>query len=339
MSATIKDVAKRAEVSIATVSLVMSRNERISRETVLKVNRAIEDLNYHPSRSARGLVSRKTGNIGFILTEDHFLRSEPFYTRIFLGAEFEARQNEYYILLTTVASDFRKGQRLPRFVLEKNVDGIIVAGKVSDDLLQCLEKYKIPIGFVDYYPDGERFPAVLIDNLDGGMQAADHLISLGHRKIAFVGADIAHPSISDRFQGYKIAMERAGLKYGPENYVVDENYPARENGYRAAQKLFAKSKGITAVFCCNDAMAIGVLQYLKDKNIAVPGDISLIGFDDVEADQTLDPPLSTISVPKLELGVEVMRLMYDILNKKNRTSKKILVPVELIIRKSTAEKS
>lgn len=336
MKPTIKDVGKKAGVSIATVSLVIHNHKRISKLTRLKVKKAIESLNYHPSHSARGLVSKKTGNIGFILTEDHFLRSEPFYTEIFLGAEFEARQYEYYILLTTIPSDFQIGDKLPRYVLESNVDGIIIAGKVPQSIIACLEKHNLPLAFVDYYPPSEKYPVVMIDNVSGGMQAAQHLIDLGHTNIGFIGGDYHHPSIRDRFQGYKIAMERKGIKINPSMYIIDEHYPARENGYKAAKKLLKKNKKITAIFAANDAMAIGVNQYLKEKGYKIPNDISLIGFDDVEADLSLDPPLSTIRVPKLEMGVEVLRLISDILKNKVKSPKKVLVPTELIIRKSTA---
>ncbi len=124
MSPTIKDVAKAANVSISAVSLVLHNNERISSETKRRVLKSIKQLNYHPSRSARGLVSRKTGNIGFILTEEHFLRTEPFYTKIFLGTEFEARTKDYYVLLATVNSSFSNVDTLPRFILERNFNGI-----------------------------------------------------------------------------------------------------------------------------------------------------------------------------------------------------------------------
>jgi len=335
MPPTIKDVARKANVSIATVSLVIHNHKRISPETKLKVSKAIEELNYHPSRSARGLVSKKTGNIAFILTDDHFLRSEPFYTRIFLGTEFDARDNEYYILLTTVNSDFKLGDTLPRCILERNVDGIIIAGKVPDTIIASLEKFNLPIAFVDYYPPSENFPVIMIDNVSGGIMATQHLIDLGHKNIAFIGGDIRHPSIRDRFHGFKIALDRNNIEHKQSLSITDEDYPARENGFNAARKLLETNKDITAIFACNDAMAIGVMQYLKEVNLSIPGDISLIGFDDVEADQTLDPPLSTISVPKIEMGVEAMRLMQDILNERVKSPKKILIPVELVVRKST----
>lgn len=335
MAPTIKDIAKKASVSIATVSLVINNNARISDETKKKVNKAIKELNYHPSGSARGLVSGKTGNIGFILTNDHFLRSEPFYTRIFLGAEFEAREKQLYILLTTIPSDFQKGNKLPRFVLERNVDGIILVGKVPNTVVAALKKYDLPLVFIDYQIPSEDYSAVLIDNLQGGMSATQHLIDIGKKKIAFIGGDIEHPSINDRYEGYKKAFENNGFKIETGLCSIDNIYPDRENGYKAAKKLLKKHKEIDGIFTCNDAMAIGVMQYLKEKSIRIPEDMALIGFDDVEADIFLDPPLSTMSVPKIEMGGEAVKLMEQILSKKVGSNKKILVPVELIKRNST----
>ena len=334
---TIKDVAKEANVSIATVSLVVHKHQRISAETSKRVNKAIKKLNYHPSRSGRRLVSQKTGNIGFILTEDHFLRSEPFYTRIFLGTEFEARNYEYYILLTAIPSDYKVKDHIPRFLLEKNVDGIIFAGKVPASIINQVERYNLPIAFVDYYPSSNDYPVVLIDNISGGMAATQFLIKKNHKNIGFIAGDILHPSINDRFRGYKMAMENADLQFSELHYIIDEKYTARENGYNAVKKLLEINNQITAIFACNDAMAIGVVQFLKEKGISIPNDISVIGFDDVEADLSLDPPLSTVSVPKYEMGIEVMKLMADLLKNKEATKKKILVPVELIDRGSVSK--
>ena len=332
---TIKDVAKLAGVSIATVSLVIHNHKRIPQETKDKVMAAIKELNYHPSHSARGLVSRKTGNIGFVLTDDHFLRTEPFYTRIFLGSEFEARENEYYLLLTTVDSKPNKSKPLPRFILERNVDGVIVAGKVPDTFIEKLDTVDVPILFVDYLPKRKSYPSVLIDNFNGGVMATNHLIEFGHKRIAFIGGDINHPSINDRLKGYKKALKKAGLAVDDKIIIDDEDYPARENGYNAAEKLFKQNKNITAIFACNDAMAIGVMQYLRKQHIRIPEDISIIGFDDVEADVSITPPLSTIKVLKTEMGAEAMKLMAKILKENKTPTDEKLVPVELVIRKST----
>ena len=335
MTSTIKDVAKKANVSIATVSLVIHNHDRISSETRKKVQRVIKELDYHPTRSAMGLVSRTSGNIGFILTDDHFSRSEPFYTRIFLGTEFQARENEYYVLLTTIPSDSCPDGKIPRFLLEKNVDGIILAGKVPQNFVEKIKKFKIPTVFVDYFPNQGNYHTVMIDNIDGGFQSTNHLIACNHTKIAFIAGDIGHPSISGRFQGYKMALEKAMIPYQSELVVVDEPYPSRSCGYNAMKKLLSKSNFPTAIFTCNDAMAIGVLQYLKEQNIKVPEAMSLIGFDDVESDLSLDPPLTTMRVPKVEMGIEATKLMLEILRQKSSGPRKVLIPAELVVRKST----
>ena len=332
---TIKDVARDADVSIATVSLVINNHDRISQATRKKVLKTIKKLNYYPSRSARGLVSRQTGNIGFILTEEHFLRTEPFYTKIFLGTEFEARVKDYYILLATVSSSFSKGDLLPRFIVEKNFDGIVIAGKVPDALIESILGYKKPTVYVDFSPNNGDHPNVLADNLRGGQLATEHLIEYGHKNIAFIGGEISHPSISDRLQGYKLALKKAKLDIDESLIITNDDYLSRQNGCTSAELLIDRRKDITAIFAANDAVAIGVMQCLKNKGIEIPDRISVIGFDDVEADLFIDPPLTTLRVPKLDMGAEAIQLILEIIKNKNVIAKKILVPVELIIRGST----
>jgi LacI family transcriptional regulator len=335
MPITIKDVAKKANVSIATVSLVLHNSGRISNATRKKVQKAIKYLNYHPLRSARGLASRKTGNIGFILTEDHFLKTESFYTRVFLGAEFEARMNDLYVLLATVNSKFKENDPLPRFVLERSTDGIIIAGKVPASLLKELDAFNLPLVFVDYTPPLGDYPNVLSDNIRCGSIATQHLIDLGHRKISFIGGEIFHPSIAERLQGYKMAMERANLNIDNSLIVTNDEYLSRQNGYQCAKKIFNGEARATSVFACNDSTAIGVIQYLKDKKYKIPENVSIVGCDDVEADLLLDPPLTTIKIPKIDMGVEAVQLILSLMGDKKKSAKKIIVPVELVVRKST----
>jgi len=336
MRPTIKDVAKMADVSIATVSLVLNNNQRISKETRKKVNKVIETLNYHPSRSARGLASRKTGNLGFILTDNHFLRTEPFYTRVFLGTEFEAREKNYYVLLSTINTNFRKSDPLPRFILERNFDGIIVAGRVPDAFIKVLSNYNVPVVFVDYNTSFDEHANVLTDNVRGGILATEHLISRGHKNIAFIGGESSHPSIIERLQGYKTAIQKAKININDELIIINDEFLSRQNGLKCTEILFNKQKNVTAIFAANDAAAIGSLQYLKDKGYRVPQDISLIGFDDVEADLLIDPPLSTVRVPKIEMGTEAAQLLINIINKKSIAAKKVIIPVKLIVRQSTS---
>jgi len=154
--------------------------------------------------------------------------------------------------------------------------------------------------------------------------ATNHLISLGHKNIAFIGGDIEHPSLSDRLNGYKQALENANIPVKNNLIIVDAKYPDRQNGFNSAKKLFSKNKDVTAVFAGNDAMAIGVLNYLKENGYNVPQDVSIVGFDDVEVDLMLNPPLTTIRVPKIELGAEALRLMVNTLKNKKSLLKKYL---------------
>jgi LacI family transcriptional regulator len=335
MRPTIKDVAKRANVSTATVSLVLHNHQRISNLTKKKVRKAIKELNYHPSHPARRLVGQSTGNIAFLLTDDHFLRTEPFYTGIFLGTEFEARQSNYYILLTTIPTQFGRDDALPRCIREMNVDGLIVAGKVPDILIERVQNLKLPTVFIDFFPKKGSYSAVLIDNLNGGLQATEHLIKCGHKKIGFIGGDIEHPSIRDRFTGFKMAIEKHNLVFDINRVLTTEKSTSKESGYHAAQKLHQNKNDITAIFACNDAMAMGAMRFYKNQNLQIPQDISIIGFDDIDSDPVQDPPLTTMKVPKLDMGTEAFRMMVDILKKNTRSYRKILMPVEIIVRDST----
>ena len=332
MTITIKDVAKKAKVSIATVSLVLHNHKRITPATKKRVMKVVNDLNYRPSRIARGLAMQQTQNIGFLLTDDHFLRTEPFYTHIFLGSEFEARDHNYYVLLNTIPTEFNECDHLPRFILEKNVDGVIIAGKVPPEIVTCMEVYKIPVVFVDFYPPSGDYSAVLIDNVQGGEKATEHLISYGHKHIGFLGGDMIHPSIRDRFQGYKNALDKYNLPFNSKYIVTRESATDRKCGYHGSEILLKTNKHITAIFACNDAMALGALQYIRESGKKIPGDISIIGFDDVLEDLSSDPPLSSVRVPKVEMGIEGIKLLMEFLS--SRRSKKVLIPVELVARKS-----
>lgn len=336
MKPTIKDIASEAGVSIATVSYVINKTKSISPETKKRVFKAIKSLHYHPSKSARSLATGETGNIGFILTDDHFLRTEPFYTKIFLGTEFEARGEGYYIILSSINSDFSRKDPLPRFVMNASVDGIIIAGKIPQNFIERMADYKIPTVFVDYVPPSNGYPLVLIDNVHGGVLAVNHLIELGHKNIAFISSDIEHPSFFDRLNGYRHALENAHIPVRNDLIITSSAFQGRQAGVDLAKRLFSSAKNVTAIFASNDAIAIGAIHYLKTRDIRVPEDVSVIGFDGIEADLLQDPPLSTVGVPKFELGAEALKLLVNTLNNKKSLPKKIIVPVELIVRKSTS---
>jgi len=333
---TIKDVANRAGLSLSTVSLAINNSGYVSKETQAKVFKAVGELGYHPSRAARVLASKKSGNIGFILSEDHFSREEPFYTRIFLGTEFEARNHNYYVLLTTVGRQFRKNGHMPRFLLERNVDGIIIAGKINDRLVEYIEDLGLPMVLVDYELPRKRVSTVLIDNRKGAQLATQHLITAGgHRDIGFIGGDLRHPSIRERFASFKQTLKENGCSNGNEFIVDDEQDTRVRNGYSAAERILNASRKPSAILAANDAMAIGCLRYAKNRGMKVPDDLAIVGFDDIEMSSHVDPRLTTVRVFKEELGAHAVRRLIDVLQTKTQAVVTTYVPVELVVREST----
>jgi len=335
MGVTIKDVAARAGVSLSTVSLVLNNKDHVSDEMRQKIMQAIKELDFHPRRIARGLASKTTGNIGFVLTDNHFSRAEPFYTKVFLGTEFEARNHHYYVLLTTVEENFRKDKYIPRFLLEKNVDGVILAGKIPAGLIDYIRETGLPYVLVDNLPKTGPVSAVLIDNIDGAFQAVSHLIELGHKHIAFVGGDMDHPSLSDRYEGYKKALEHFNIPLEKEIVVLDEKYTGIEDGYNAICKLMKRKANFTAIFAGNDAMAQGCMRCLRERKIDVPGQIALVGFDDIESDVQIEPNLTSVRVDKIELGAVAIRRLVEMIQAGHFIQGKTILPVELVIRRST----
>ncbi len=334
MAATIRDVAKHAGVAVSTVSLVINHKKRVSPQTELKVREAIEKLNYHPQRSARGLVTKRSGNFGFILTSDHFSRAEPFYTKIFLGTEFEARFHDYYVLLTTIEQQFSKRQ-IPRFLLEKNVDGVLLAGTVSTKIIEYIQQMGLPYVLVDYYPPSGNHSAILIDNCGGIKQVVQHLTELGHSRLAFVGADMQHPSMRERCQAFREALLERNLPVEDEVIYCMEGWAGAQAGQQAVPLLLQAKNPITAIVAANDAIASGVMRGLQERNIRVPHDIAVTGFDDVDFASTLQPSLTTLHVPKEEMGALAVRLLTDHIHGSVSEGTKIVVPVQLICRDST----
>lgn len=331
---TIKDVARQSGFSLSTVSLAINQRGYVSPETRSKILKVVQDLSYHPTRSARGLASKTSGNIGFILTEDHFSAAEPFYTKIFLGTEFEARRQHYYILLTTVQDEYIPGTT-PRFLLERNVDGVIIAGKVSPKLIDHIDSFGIPIVLVDYELKRKRFSAVLIDNRGGVRAAMRHLLDLGHRAIAFIGGDIEHPSIAERYQGYVEVLEENGIPPRKEFISIEESEPRLSSGASAMERILRSGARPSAVMAANDAMAIGCMQCLKQAGLRVPDDMTVVGFDDIDTCAVMEPRLTSVRVFKEEMGKLAVQRIVEMISTKSHTVVTTHVPVELVIRDST----
>lgn len=338
---TIKDVAREAGVSISTVSLVMNGKGYVSSETRTRVQEAIRKLQFVPRHAARSLPSRRTGNVGFVVRDDHFRRTEPFYTGVYLGTEFEANNQSLYVLLSTIPGAYQPGEHTPRFLKERNVDGILIAGKVPDSFMEEAMLSGLPIVLVDY--EYQALPAAIIDNIGGARVAVRHLIERGHRRIAFVGADMKHPSLSARREGFQLACAEAGLTSDDVQYVeAEDEITDYETGTRLAKRLFATQRRPTAVFCVNDATALSVNDQAAALGLRVPEDLAVVGFDDVPRAKHSRPSLTTVRVQTEQLGELALRYLVDLIEvdlsrgaRPGREPHRIIIPTELVIRNTT----
>ena len=335
---TIGDVARQSGLSASTVSLALNQSGYVSEKTRAKVMRVVKELGYHPTRAARGLASSRSGNLGFIVSEDHFAQAEQFYTRVFLGTELEARLHDYYVLLTVIGRHFTKGNSIPRFLLERNVDGVIIAGSVNDKIIEYIDGLGLPIILVDYQFKRKPCSAVLIDNRNGTRSAVSHLIQIGHTRIGFIGGDLRHPSIAERYGTYKATLEEHGLVPDPSWIAADEKYLSFKSGCTAAEKVLSAPSRPEALFAANDSMAIGSLHCAKRQGLRIPEDLAIVGFDDLEVSSHVEPRLTSVRVHKEEMGRLAVRRLVDILRSKLTTEVTAHVRADLIVRESTAGK-
>ena len=343
-SITIQDVARHAKASISTVSNVINGKGYVSVSKRRDILRSVEILGYVPSTSARNLALARTHNIGFVLRESHFTHSEPFYTRIFLGAEFESRKHDHYVLLATIPDEYHVGVDTPRFVRERNVDGVIVAGSVPTAFIEELVDVGLPFILVDY--SHADYPCLSIDNRGGVIEAISYLIEKkGHRSIAFLGAYMSHPSIRERLQGYRIALFQAGITLNEEYVLTDATAasPTHEIGFSLAEQFFRLEDRPNAVFCVNDAMALGFMRYAHENGFRIPEDVALIGFDDVDGAVFASPPLTTVRVFKEQFGEMAMRQLIEKVEgssrsdgsyRYDRTTERLLLSTVLVVRGS-----
>ncbi|HEX7057125.1 MAG TPA: LacI family DNA-binding transcriptional regulator [Bacilli bacterium] len=333
----ISDVAERAGVSIATVSNVINDKGRVSEKTKLKVKKIIEQLGYAPNLPARHLKTRRTHLIGLVVPtmKPGRLQDNPFYWDLLAGVEEVARDHNFHIILTGIDERTETFS----FVRERMLDGLIMIGvNERSKALKRVMNLRIPTVYIDSYLQDPALYQVCIDDRRGGYLATKYLISQGHTRIALLIGDIDMKQISyygvlhARWLGYRDALDEAGLKYDPE--LMIKLPTSMEGGFRAASRLVAMEK-VTAVFSFSDISAMGLVKGLKEAGKKVPDDYSVIGFDNLFVSGFTLPALSTVSQNILEKGQLSIKLLLDQIEKRPIISRKVVMPVELVIRETT----
>ncbi len=323
-----KDVAKLAGVSTATVSRVLAGKDNINQETKQKVLVAIEQLNYRPNKLARNLRKLESKTIVAVVPDI----SNMFFSDIIRGIEGVARENGYHVLLGNTFNDTNREIDYIELIKEKLADGVILltARIPMQQIVEIAEE--LPVVLACEYIDGADVPTVTIDNISSARKAVNHLIALGHRRIGFISGPLQVIVSRDRLKGYHQGHLQHDLPI--DESLVQEGDFTVESGYRMATRLLALTSPPTAIFAANDEMAIGAIQAIREKGFRVPEDIAVVGFDDIRLATLFDPPLTTVSQPKLEIGSKAAEILLKIINHEPVERRQVVLSDQLIIRQS-----
>lgn len=328
--ATIKDVAALAGISYTTVSHVVNKTRPVSEEVRVKVEAAIKSLDYVPSAVARSLKAKTTATIGLLVPNS----LNPYFAELARGIEDYCERNGYCVILCNSDDNPDKQRSYLRVLLEKRIDGLIVASAGGDaGLAAGLAAVRTPMVIVDRGLEGIDADLVRIDHEYGAWLATRHLLDLGHRDIACIGGP-AHTSVAQmRLAGYCRALKEAGVEV-PQERMLESDFTST-GGYNAAARLLEKNPP-SAIFAGNDVMGIGVLRAAAERNIRVPSELSVIGFDDIQMSRYVYPALTTVGQSILQLGEMAAELLLRrIATPALATDQRIVTP-SIVLRESTA---
>ncbi|MDQ0195080.1 LacI family DNA-binding transcriptional regulator [Paenibacillus wynnii] len=331
MTIRIKDVAKEAGVSTATVSHVINDTKFVSDEVKLKVEEAMKRLQYIPNMVARSLRSRKSNTIGLIVPIKANDNSNNFFISVANGIEDVLRKNGYHLLLSNSHEDpIEEIERIKMFNTQR-IDGLIIAPTSGITRDNCSLFGNYPIVFFDRRPEGVTGDWILVDGMKSAYNGVSALIKKGHRKIGFIAGRMDIPTSKDRFNGYRKALEDYGIGFNEEYIRIGDLN--RASGYEMTKELIGQ-EAITAVFVANNAMSLGAVKYLKENHYDIPGDIALIGFDDYEWTGIVHPPLSVIRQPSSEVGRKAAEIMLKRIKRSGSKCQGHLLEAELVVRGS-----
>jgi LacI family transcriptional regulator len=329
MRITIKEVAKTAGVSTATVSRVLNKVGRVDEETRRRVQEAAKELNYVPNALGRSLSTRRTEALGMLLPD---LYGE-FFSDVIRGADETAQHHRYHLLVSS-AHNNREKIAATLQMLRGRVDGVVIMSPHIDaQTLNANLPKNLPVVLLNCRIQDGAFNSINIDNFEGARRMVRHLAEHGHRKIAIIKGTEKNLDAEERLAGYLQAIREAGID-SSESIVMDGNF-LDSSGYDAAKRILALSPRPTAIFASNDSMAIGALSALREVGVSVPKEMALAGFDDIPIARYLSPALTSVHVPISDLGaMAIQKLLHVMRAKDDIQLEHSLLPTTLAIRES-----
>lgn len=337
----IVDIAKAANVSIATVSNVINGKGRVSTKTTQKIKRMIDEMGYTPNLTARNLKTKKSDLIGLVVPtmQPGRLQSNPFYWDLLAGVEQGARDRKFHVILTGIDERTESFS----FVRERQLDGVIVTGtNEGSQAVERIMKLGVPAVFIDSYLSNPDLYQVYLNDRQGSYRATTYLIEQGHQRIALLIGDIDMNDISyygvlhERWLGYRDALQDCGIEYDQDLMIRLQT--SLEGGYQAATKLIELAD-VTAAFSFSDIVAMGLMKGLRDKGKSVPEDYSVIGFDNLFVSNYTSPSLTTVSQDILAKGQEAVQMLFYQIDGTFIENRRKILPVDLMIRETTSFRS
>ncbi|TFB25069.1 catabolite control protein A [Filobacillus milosensis] len=332
MSVTIYDVAKKANVSMATVSRVINGNTNVKPTTRKKVLAAIEELGFRPNAVARGLASRKTTSVGVIIPDI----SNMFFAELARGIEDIASMYKYHIILSSSDQNLNKELDLFDNMLEKQVDGVIfMGGSISENHVKAFESSNIPVVLAATVDDSQKIPSVNIDYYTAVYDAVSQLIEQNHQTIGYVPNNSGSSIEASKVQGYQDALKENNLEIN-ESFIFegDDTY---QSGINAANYFLGLEQKPTVIMAASDEMALGVIHGAQDQGFNIPEDLSVVGFDNTRLAVMVRPELTTVVQPMYDIGAVSMRLLTKLLKNEAVDEHQVILPHRIIKRSSTKE--
>jgi LacI family transcriptional regulator len=329
---TMKDVAQRARVSVSTVSHVLNGTRKVSEGTRGDVLAAVEELSYRPNLLAKGLKTRRTYTIGLLISDIQ----NSFFTSVVRGVEDEALSRGYHLFLCNTDEDPGREDEYIKELAKKRVDGLMVAPSARrESHVRRLRGEGMPFVFVDRDVEGVDADVVSVDNRAGMRLIAEHLVGLGHRRIAMISGPLNKASGYERHLGLRDALADLGVEL--EDSLVRFGDFRTSSGREGARELLGFPSPPTALVTANNQMTLGALLTINEMGLGVPGDVSVVGFDDPEWAPLTGPPLTTLAQPTYEMGVRAAEMLLDrIETGPGEESRKVLLEPWLVVRESTA---
>ncbi|MBU9711669.1 LacI family DNA-binding transcriptional regulator [Evansella tamaricis] len=332
IKSSIKDIAKRANVSVSTVSRVLNNSKYVSEDLKRRVLSVVEETGFKPNMVARGLVNKKTSLIGVLIPRI----SNNFFSKLIEGIEEVLQTYGYNILLSTSYNEIEKELEYLNIFEDRQLDGIIFSvTEFTDQHKNFFGETVVPTVFLGQKVETlKKYPYVTIDNIKAAYEATRYLIKQKHKRIAIMAGPEKDCATGDnRLQGYLEALKEAGLPLYTSWQT--RRYHTIDDGYYAASQIMSQSEKPTAIFACSDQQALGAINYLREHGYRVPEDISVMGFDDVDLATVFRPKLTTVKQNPVDMGATAARLLIDQIHGNSLTALENLVPYRLVVREST----